>query len=83
MPAKVVMSLFTFLLSAVFALPATFSDRLAALEQQVKLHKHETAQGTLPCFNMQSLRLCHRLPQSHHLYNLLAERLFIYTTNRI
>ena len=39
MLAKVLMSLFLVCFSAVFALPATLSDRLTALEQKVKLRE--------------------------------------------
>ena len=39
MLAKVLMSLFIVCFSTVFALPASLSDRLTALEQQVKLRE--------------------------------------------
>jgi len=41
MPAKALMTLVLCLFSAVFALPASLSERLTTLEQQVKVHELE------------------------------------------
>ena len=48
MLAKVLMSLFIVCFSNVFALPASLSDRLTALEQQVKLRELHDYMKDLP-----------------------------------